>query len=105
MRYGGAISLLLGGVNYNKIKLLGRWRSNETMMYLHTSARPLVQGFASTMVTHDNNAQIPDNLGAKIDGDGNAGGPRRVSKLLGGGGAGQPPRWPELWSLGVRALM
>ena len=36
----GAMDLLLGSVNYNKIKLLGRWRSNNMMTYLHTFAPP-----------------------------------------------------------------
>ena len=64
--------LLLGGVNYDNINILGRWCSNDMMMYLHTFTHPLMQAFAATMATHSNYDKIPNDLGAKIDGDGNA---------------------------------
>ena len=44
------MALLLGGVDANTIKMLGRWRSDEMMRYLHTSARQLVHKHASTML-------------------------------------------------------
>ena len=55
----GAMALLLGGIDYEKIKLLGWWRSKQMMMYLHTSARPLLQNFSSVMVYHGDYAQVP----------------------------------------------
>ena len=59
MRAGGAMVLLLSNVDTDKIKLLGRWRSDAMMRYLHTTARPLVQGFAANMVNNGDYAQIP----------------------------------------------
>ena len=59
MRAGGAMALLLSNVDTDKIKLLGRWRSDAMMRYLHTTARPLVQGFAANMVSNGDYAQIP----------------------------------------------
>ena len=51
LRASGAMALLLGGVDANTIKMLGRLRSDEMMRYLHTSARQLVHKHASTMFT------------------------------------------------------
>ena len=42
------------------------------MMYLHTYARPLMQGFAVAMITHGNYTHISAELGTKMNGDGDA---------------------------------
>ena len=63
------MALLLGGVNYNKIKLLGRWRSDAMMVYLHTSARPLMKNFANVMVENGDYAQIPADIAGKVTGE------------------------------------
>ena len=68
MRAGGAMALLLGDVDYDKIKLLGRWRSDAMMVYLHTSARPLMQNFANVMVNHGDYAQIPADVASEATG-------------------------------------
>ena len=47
LRASGAMALLLGGVDANTIKLLGRWRSDEMMRYLHVSAQQLVHKYAT----------------------------------------------------------
>ena len=49
LRASGAMALLLGNVDSNTIKLLGRWRSDEMMKYLHTSAMQLTRNHATTM--------------------------------------------------------
>jgi len=59
MRGGGAMALLLSNVYTDRIKLLGRWRSDAMMRYLHTTARPLMQHFATSMVANGEYAQIP----------------------------------------------
>ena len=59
MRAGGAMALLLGNVDTDKIKMLGRWKSDAMMVYLHTSARPLMQRFADVMVEHGEYSQVP----------------------------------------------
>ena len=59
MRAGGAMALLLSNVDTDRIKLLRRWRSDAMMQYLHTNAHPLMQDFASLMVTNGEYAQIP----------------------------------------------
>lgn len=52
MRLGGAMALLLAGVGGERIKILGRWKSNAIMRYLDTTARPLLHGFVMHMVKH-----------------------------------------------------
>ena len=54
--------ILLGDINYEKIKLLSHWRSDAMMVYLHTSARPLMQNFANVMANHGDYAQIPADI-------------------------------------------
>jgi hypothetical protein len=39
-RSGGAMALLCGGVDADRIRLLGRWRSDAIFRYLHTQAPP-----------------------------------------------------------------
>ena len=53
------MALLISGVDYYIIKLMGRWSSDKIMAYLHISARPLLQLFSSIMVDNGYNAQIP----------------------------------------------
>jgi len=61
LRASGAMALLLGGVDSNTIKMLGRWRNDEMMRYLYISARQLVHKHASTMFTStDYTLMAPD---------------------------------------------
>jgi hypothetical protein len=59
MRAGGAMALLLGRVDADTIKLIGRWRSDAMLKYLHTSCRPLMQHHAPLMLTHGAYALLP----------------------------------------------
>ena len=59
LRAGGAMALLLGKVDTDTIKLVGRWRSDAMLVYLHVSARPIMQQHASTMVHHGAYTLIP----------------------------------------------
>lgn len=59
MRAGGAMALLLADVDSDKIRLIGRWKSDEMLRYLHTTARPIMQNFAAQMVQHGAYALIP----------------------------------------------
>lgn len=59
MHAGGAMALLLAGVGVERIKLLGRWCSDIVMRYLHTTARPLLRGFTTRMVTHGEYVLLP----------------------------------------------
>jgi hypothetical protein len=53
MRAAGAMALLCANVDSNVIRLLGRWRSDEMLRYLHVQARPLMKEFAPKMLAGD----------------------------------------------------
>jgi hypothetical protein len=59
LRAGGAMALLLGKVDYTTIQLIGRWRSDQILRYLHVSARPIMQCHASIMADNSDYSQFP----------------------------------------------
>jgi hypothetical protein len=59
LRAGGAMALLLGKVDYATIQLIGRWRSDQLLRYLHVSARPIMQSHARLMVDNSAYRQFP----------------------------------------------
>ena len=59
MRAGGAMALLMACVNTDMIRLVGRWRSDVMLRYLHTTAQTFTEGLASRMVQHGDYALIP----------------------------------------------
>jgi hypothetical protein len=69
LRSSGAMSLLCAKVDTDTIRLLGRWRSDEMMRYLHVQAFPLLAPLAAQMLHHGHfslmpNHPIGDNGGA-----------------------------------------
>jgi hypothetical protein len=52
LRAGGAMALLCSKVDTDIIKLVGRWRSDEMLRYLHAQAYPLMRSLATGMVHH-----------------------------------------------------
>jgi hypothetical protein len=50
LRAAGANALLLADVDPNIIRLIGRWRSDEMLRYLHVQAAPLMQHYAKKML-------------------------------------------------------
>jgi hypothetical protein len=46
---GGAMALLCAGVDSDRIRLLGRWRSDEMYRYLHVQAQPVMTGLAAAL--------------------------------------------------------
>jgi len=61
LRSSGAMALLCANVDTDRIRLLGRWRSDEMLRYLHVQAVPVVAHIASTMFRHGNFNLIPNN--------------------------------------------
>ena len=49
-RAGGAMALLCAGVDRDRIRMLGRWRSDEMYRYLHVQAQPVMQGLSAAML-------------------------------------------------------
>ena len=54
-----AMALLCSGIDTDIIRLIGRWRSDEMLRYLHLQAEPLMRGFSKRMVTHGNYSMLP----------------------------------------------
>jgi hypothetical protein len=50
LRAGGAMALLLAQVDTDVIRLIGRWRSDEMLRYLHLQAQPVMKNFARRML-------------------------------------------------------
>ena len=53
-RAGGAMAMLCGGIDSDRIRLIGRWRSDEMYRYLHVQAQPVMAGVAATMLRGGN---------------------------------------------------
>jgi hypothetical protein len=49
-RAGGAMALLCAGVDSDRIRLIGRWLSDELYRYLHVQAQPIMTGIAAAML-------------------------------------------------------
>jgi hypothetical protein len=60
LRASGAMALLCANVDTDHIRLLGRWRSNEMLRYLHVQAVPLVAPLASAMLRHGQFHLLPN---------------------------------------------
>lgn len=64
LRASGAMALLCAQVDSDVIRLLGRWRSDEMLRYLHVQAEPVMRHFSSRMITGGNftlhpNSEVP----------------------------------------------
>lgn len=49
-RAGGAMALLCTGIDGDRIRLIGRWRSDEIYRYLHVQETPAMTGLSATML-------------------------------------------------------
>jgi hypothetical protein len=61
LRAAGAMALLCAHVDHDTIRLIGRWRSDEMLRYLHTQAQPVMYDFSRRMVQGGNYTFIPNN--------------------------------------------
>ena len=59
MRAGGAMALLMACVDTETIRLVGRWRSNIILCYLHMTAHTFMEGLALRMFQHEDYVLIP----------------------------------------------
>ena len=53
------MALLMARVDTDTIRLVGRWRSDVMLRYLHTTAKSFTEGLASRMVQHRDYALVP----------------------------------------------
>lgn len=60
LRAAGAMALLCANVDSDRIRLLGRWRSDEMLRYLHVQAEPIMRHFSSQMLSGGNFTLLPN---------------------------------------------
>ena len=53
------MDLLMAWVEPDTIRLVGRWRSNTIIHYLHKTAKSFTKGLSDKMFEHDAYALIP----------------------------------------------
>ena len=53
------MALLCSGVDHDIISLIGGWRSDEMMRYLHVQAEPIMRNFSKLMISHSNYNLLP----------------------------------------------
>ena len=59
LRSSGAMALLCANIDTDRIRLLGRWRSDEMLRYLHVQAVPIVAPIAAAMLRHGHFSLLP----------------------------------------------
>lgn len=62
LRAAGANALLCAQVDPDIIRLLGRWRSDEMLRYLHLQAAPIMSDFAPRMLQGGNFRLLPNQM-------------------------------------------
>ena len=59
LQSGGVTELLTDRVEPDTIRLVGRWRSNTMLRYLHTTSKSFMDGLTFRMFQYDNYTLIP----------------------------------------------
>ncbi len=62
LRAAGAMALLLAQVDPDLIRLIGRWRSDKMLRYLHVQAYPLMKDYTRKMLSAGQYNLIPNHL-------------------------------------------
>jgi hypothetical protein len=60
LRASGAMALLCAHVDTDVIRLLGRWRSDEMLRYLHVQAEPIMRDFSRRMLVGGSFTLLPN---------------------------------------------
>lgn len=60
LRAGGAMALLCGNVDFDVIKMLGRWHSDSMIRYLHVQAQPITQQLSTKMFNNGKYSFLPE---------------------------------------------
>ena len=59
LRVAGAMAVFFSGVDHDIISLIGCWRSNKMMRYVHMQAEPIMWNFSKLMISHGNYNLLP----------------------------------------------
>ena len=63
LRASGVMALFCAGVDLVRAQLVGRWRSDTMLRYLHVQAQPLVSDLAPKMLSGGNYSLLPQAAG------------------------------------------
>ena len=66
LRATGAMAMLCAGIDPCRIKLLGRWQSDELLKYLHVQAEPLYRDISERMLAGGNYNFVPGTMAYDI---------------------------------------
>ena len=55
------MALLCSGVGTNIISLIGSWRSDKMLRYLHLQAEPIMRNYSKLIINHSNYNLLPHN--------------------------------------------
>ena len=61
LRAAGTMALLCSGVDTDIISLIGCWRSEKILRYLHVQAEPIMRVYSKFMISHGNYNLLPHN--------------------------------------------
>ena len=61
LRAAGDMALLFSGVDTDIISLIGCWRSDEMLWYLHVQADPIMRNYSKLIISHGNYNLLPHN--------------------------------------------
>mmetsp|Transcript_39571 Transcript_39571/g.114535 ORF Transcript_39571/g.114535 Transcript_39571/m.114535 type:complete len:260 (-) Transcript_39571:418-1197(-) len=61
LRASGAMALLCADVDTDRIRLIGRWRSDEMLRYLHVQAEPVMRNLSPRMLLGGHFSLLPNN--------------------------------------------
>ena len=57
-----AMTILCSGVDTDIISIIGRWRSDKILRYLHVQAEPIIRNYSKLMIIHGNYNLLPHNV-------------------------------------------
>jgi hypothetical protein len=66
LRCSGAMAMLCADIDTDRIRLIGRWRSDEMFRYLHTQAAPVTSQLSRTMLAHGTFVLVPNTPHAQL---------------------------------------
>ena len=61
LRAEGVMALLCSGVDNGIISLIGHWRNDKMLRYLHMKTEPIMRKYPKLIISHDNYNLLPQN--------------------------------------------
>ena len=62
LQAAGGMAVLCYSVDTDIISLIGRWRSDKILRYLHVQSEPIMRNYSKLMIRHGNYTLLPHNV-------------------------------------------